>query len=78
MANKKYEVFYIIKMNVSERLCSMEIEVATAKAACTSCKSRVAELTGRNAFRPTTKMSEDSIHRYYGGEVIRNLPPRKA
>ncbi len=78
MAIKKYEVFYIIKMNGREQLHLMEIEAATAKEACAECKYRVREQTGRNAFRPTTKMSEDDINRYYHGEVIRWMPSRKA
>lgn len=53
---KAYNVYYYIKMNGSESLHVLEnVKADTAKAAVKWCKEYVFGMTGRNAFRPTTK-----------------------
>lgn len=74
-----YNVYYVIKMNGKEYLHVLEnVKAANARVACGFCKQYVFERTGRNAFRPCTKVSEDDVNRYYHGEIIKGLPPVKS
>jgi hypothetical protein len=55
---KNYQVFYWIKKNRHEYLCHMFVAAQNAKEACKICKEQVLLQTGRNAFRPTTKVPD--------------------
>lgn len=55
---KSYQVFYWIKKNRHEYLEHMFVSANNAKEACQVCKDQVKEQTGRNAFRPTTKVPD--------------------
>lgn len=55
---KSYQVFYWIKKNNHEYLNHMFVIAGGVKDACRSCKEQVKEQTGRNAFRPTTKVPD--------------------
>lgn len=54
--SKSYQVFYYIKANRTETLHHMFVMANNSKEACKKCKEVVFEKTGRNAFRPTTKV----------------------
>lgn len=54
--SKSYQVFYYIKANRTETLHHMFVMANNSKEACKKCKEVVLEKTGRNAFRPTTKV----------------------
>ena len=54
---KIYTVFYYLKMNKREYLRGMEICAQTAREACVLCKDAVRLMEGRNAFRPSTRLS---------------------
>ena len=58
---KIYRVFYYLKMNKREYLREMEICAETARDACALCKDAVRLMDGRNAFRPSTKLSRDDL-----------------
>lgn len=58
---KIYTVFYYLKMNKMEYLREMEICAQTAREACVLCKDAVRLMDGRNAFRPSTKLSKDDL-----------------
>ena len=58
---KIYKVFYYLKMNKMEYLREMEICAQTAREACVLCKDAVRLMDGRNAFRPSTKLSKDDL-----------------
>lgn len=58
---KIYRVFYYLKMNKREYLREMEICAETAREACALCKDAVRLMDGRNAFRPSTKLSRDDL-----------------
>ena len=78
MGIKTYDVYYIIKMNGAEQLHLMkQVKAANAKEACKHCKVQVQQLTGRNAFRPTTHMTADEITHCFGNVVYPTLPSRK-
>ena len=78
MGIKTYDVYYIIKMNGAEQLYLMkQVKAANAKEACKHCKEQVRQLTGRNAFRPTTHMTTDEITHCFGNVVYPTLPSRK-
>ena len=73
-----YNVYYIIKSNGTEELHLMEgILAGNAREACKLCKVVVKEQSGRNAFRTTTRMDEETIRCCYGGVVYPTLPSRK-
>lgn len=55
---KEYQVFYWLKMNRREHLRHMFVRANNAREACAICKRQVYQQTGRNAFRPTTKVPE--------------------
>lgn len=55
---KTYQVFYWIKKNKKEYLNHMFVSAQNSKEACRLCKELVREQTGRNAFRPTTKVPD--------------------
>ena len=54
--SKSYQVFYYIKANRTETLHHMFVMANNSKEACKKCKEVVFEKTGKNAFRPTTKV----------------------
>ena len=58
---KIYTVFYYLKMNKREYLWEMEICAQTAMEACVLCKDAVRLMDGRNAFRPSTRLSKDDL-----------------
>ena len=58
---KIYTVFYYLKMNKREYLREMEICAHTAREACVLCKDAVRLMDGRNAFRPSTRLSKDDL-----------------
>lgn len=58
---KIYTVFYYLKMNKRGYLREMEICAQTAREACVLCKDAVRLMDGRNAFRPSTKLSKDDL-----------------
>lgn len=60
---KNYQVFYWIKKNSHEYLEHMFVSANNAKEACKICKEHVKEQTGRNAFRPTTKVPDLSQYK---------------
>lgn len=64
---KSYQVFYYIKANRRETLHHMFVMADNSKEACKVCKEVVKEKTGRNAFRPTTKVPvyDESRGDYY-------------
>lgn len=64
--SKTYQVFYWIKKNRHEYLEHMFVAANNAKDACRICKEQVKEKTGRNAFRPSTKVPDV--------ESLRHLP----
>lgn len=53
---KSYQVFYYIKANGTETLHHIFVMANNSKEACKKAKEVVFEKTGRNAFRPTTKV----------------------
>lgn len=55
---RNYQVFYWIKANKKEYLNHMFVTAKNAREACTVCKEVVKNQTGRNAFRPTTKLPD--------------------
>lgn len=55
---KTYQVFYWIKKNGREYLNHMFVTANNAKESLQVCKQQVKEQTGRNAFRPTTKVPD--------------------
>ena len=58
---KIYKVFYYLKINKRECLLEMEICAHTAREACVLCKDAVRLMDGRNAFRPSTRLSKDDL-----------------
>ena len=48
----------------------MVVNAATAKDACRICKEQVKLVTGRNAFRPTTKEPDMSLYAHLPYYVI--------
>lgn len=54
---KCYQVFYITKRNKKEEINHIYVTGNNSKEACKKCKEIVLEQTGRNAFRPTTNIS---------------------
>ena len=58
---KNYQVFYWIKANKKEYLEHMFVTAKNSKEACKRCKELVKERTGRNAFRPTTKVPDPEL-----------------
>lgn len=58
---KIYTVFYYLKMHKREYLREMEICAQTAREACVLCKDAVRLMDGRNAFRPSTRLSKDDL-----------------
>lgn len=60
---KTYQVFYWIKKNGREYLEHMFVNANNAKEATKVCKQQVKERTGRNAFRPTTKVPDLSPYK---------------
>ena len=63
---KTYQVFYWTKKYRHEYLEHVFVPANNAKDACRICKEQVREKTGRNAFRPTTKVPDV--------EALRHLP----
>lgn len=63
---KDYEVFYFIKRDRTEYLCSIMVMEDNARDACKAAKQIVFERTGRNAFRPTTKKPDTSWYEKHG------------
>lgn len=60
---KNYQVFYWIKANKKEYLNHMFVTAKNAREACAICKDEVKKQTGRNAFRPTTKLPDLAEYR---------------
>ena len=69
---KRYTVFYIIKANGLCYLKSIDVNADTALDACALCRKTVKAKTGKNAFRPTTRIDRDdlSLLRQARGYVI--------
>lgn len=62
---KTYQVFYWIKQNKHEYLNHIFIKATNAKEACKTAKEVVKNKTGKNAFRPTTKVpSQEELERF--------------
>ena len=57
---KPYIVYFFIKENRKEYLADVVIEAASAKEACARCKEWYFKKTGKNAFRPTTSISDET------------------
>ena len=58
---KTYQVFYYIKANRTETLHYISVDANNSKEACKKCKELVFKKTGKNAFRPTTKVPEEFL-----------------
>lgn len=58
---KIYTVFYYLKMNKKEYLREKEICAQTAREACALCKDAVRLMSGRTAFRPSTKLTRAEL-----------------
>mgnify|MGYP000575626059 CR=1 FL=1 len=56
---KTYTVYFYVKANRTEYMVDVEVQAQNAKLACALVKTWYKDLTGRNAFRPTTKYSPD-------------------
>ena len=56
---KPYIVYFFIKESRKEYLADVVIEAASAKEACARCKEWYFKKTGKNAFRPTTSISDE-------------------
>lgn len=70
---KQYTVYFFIKANRTEYLADVVIEAQTAKDACKICKEWYFEKTGKNAFRPTTKMSDEDRKWYDARSNVRHF-----
>ena len=57
---KPYIVYFFIKENRKKYLADVVIEAASAKEACARCKEWYFKKTGKNAFRPTTSISDET------------------
>ena len=62
---KQYMVYFFVKANCTEFLAQRIVEAPNAKEACKVCKDWYHQKTGKNAFRPTTKLDESDIA-FYG------------
>lgn len=56
---KTYTVYFYVKANRTEYMVDVDVQAQTAKSACASVKQWFKDLTGRNAFAPTTKWNSD-------------------
>lgn len=75
---KIYNVYYVIKMNGKDYLHVLEnVKADNAKVAIRFCKEYVQRRTGRNAFRPCTKIDDYELEHRYHGEINKKLPPVK-
>lgn len=70
---KLYTVYFIIKENRTEYLADVVVEAPNAKESCKLCKDWYHKKTGRNAFRPTTSMSEDDRKWYKDHDHLRHF-----
>lgn len=57
---KPYIVYFFIKENRTEYLADVVIEATSAKEACARCKEWYFKKTGKNVFRPTTSISDET------------------
>lgn len=55
---KQYQIFYVIKHNRKEQINHIFVAANNKKEACRKCKEIVYGRTGRNAFRPITKVED--------------------
>lgn len=70
---KTYVVYFFIKANRMEYLADVVVEAPTAKAACKLCKEWYFNKTGKNAFRPTTSITDDARRWYEERGRVRHL-----
>lgn len=70
---KTYVVYFFIKANRTEYLADVAVEAPTAKAACALCKDWYFKTTGKNAFRPTTKLSDEDQKWYEDHNRIKHF-----
>ena len=70
---KTYVVYFFIKANRTEYLADVAVEAPTAKAACALCKDWYFKTTGKNAFRPTTKLSDEDRRWYEDHNRIKHF-----
>lgn len=70
---KKYVVYFYIKENRTEYLADVSVCANTAKEACKLCKGWYYKKTGKNAFRPTTKVDEEFMKRYEERGLIKHM-----
>ena len=70
---KTYVVYFFIKANRTEYLADVAVEAPTAKAACALCKDWYFKTTGKNAFRPTTKLSDEDRKWYEDHNRIKHF-----
>ena len=70
---KQYTVYFYIKANRTEYLADVSLEAKTAADACKRCKEWYHAKTGKNAFRPTTKLTEESRKWYEDRGLIQRL-----
>lgn len=61
---KTYTVWFVIKANRTEYLADVQVKARTAKDACKTVKVWYHDKTGKNAFRPTTKLLEGETDWY--------------
>lgn len=70
---KQYVVYFFIKANRTEYLADVVIEAQNAKEACKLCKEWYYKKTGKNAFRPTIRMSDADQKWYEDRGNIRHM-----
>lgn len=70
---KQYVVYFYIKANRTEYLADVVVEAPTEKAACALCKDWYFEATGKNAFRPTTSITDDAREWYEDRGRVRHF-----
>ncbi len=61
---KTYTVYFFEKRDKTEYLSTVDVNASTAKEACRKTKEWFKTKTGRNAFRPTTKISPKTVEIY--------------
>lgn len=62
---KQYVVYFYVKANCTEYLAQRNVEASNSKEACQILKSWYHGKTGKNAFRPATKVSKSDLD-FYG------------
>lgn len=69
---KTYTIYFIIKMDGTERWHETTVEARNQKEACAKVKDECFRKTGRNAFHPMTTFPARNTH-----EIIPGYPPHK-